>query len=49
MQDTQGLQLLATDEQEKILHYLAEYYGPEPATRRPALAAHLMPANPYNP
>ncbi len=49
MQETQGLQQLAPDVQEKVLQYLAEYYGPKPATRRPALASHLLPANPYNP
>jgi len=49
MQETQGLQQLAPEVEEKILHYLADYYGPKPATRRPALAAHLLPVNPYNP
>ncbi len=49
MQETQGLQQLAPDVQDKVLQYLEEYYGPKPATRRPALASHLLPANPYNP
>lgn len=47
MQDTQGLQQLAPEVEATILDYLAAQYGPKAATRRPGLAAHLLPANPY--
>ncbi len=47
MQDTQGLQQLTQDTEDTILSYLADHYGQKEASRRAALPAALMPANPY--
>ncbi len=46
MQDSQGLGELAPEVEESILQYLATNYGQNAASRRQALPAHLMPANP---
>jgi flagellar motor switch protein FliG len=47
MQETQGLRLLAPDEEQTILDYLASSYPQKAATRRAALPAQQMPSNPY--
>ena len=47
MQETQGLRLLATNEEQTILDYLASNYPQKAATRRAALPAQQMPGNPY--
>ena len=47
MQDTQGLRQLNSEEEATILDYLATNYGQKEATRRAALPAAFMPANPY--
>jgi hypothetical protein len=47
MQDTQGLPELPGEIESGILDYLAANYGPRAVSRRPNLAADLMPANPY--
>lgn len=47
MVDTQGMAKLPTAIEEQILDYLANHYGQKNATRRPGLAADLMPPNPY--
>ncbi len=47
MQETQGLQQLSPQLEASILGYLAENYGPRQASRRAALASHLIPDNPY--
>ncbi len=44
MQETQGLGKLEAALESSILNYLAENYGQRTSSRRPALAAHLMPA-----
>ncbi len=46
MQETQGLGELEATLEATILDYLAENYGQKTASRRPALPAHLLPANP---
>ena len=47
MQDTQGLQILASDIEESILNYLATNYGAKTFSRRAPLNIELMPENPY--
>lgn len=47
MVETQGMEKLPADVETAILEYLAIHYGQKNATRRPGLAAELMPANPY--
>lgn len=47
MQDTQGLRQLEPEEEDVILTYLSAQYGPKQSTRRAALAARLLPTNPY--
>ncbi len=47
MQDTQGLQELSPEVEGTILSYLSSHYGQKESSRRPGLAAHLMPVNPY--
>jgi len=46
MQESQGLGQLSDAQEDTILSYLATNYGQKEATRRPAIPAHLMPANP---
>lgn len=46
MQETQGLGELTPALENSILDYLAKNYRQKTPSRRPALAAHLMPANP---
>ena len=47
MQETQGLGQLSVDVENSILDYLAGNYGQKTSTRRPGLAEHLLPTNPY--
>lgn len=47
MQDTQGMPALDTATETTILQYLTDNYGQKNATRRPGLAAELLPPNPY--
>ena len=46
MQETQGMDELDTEVEDRILAYLAENYGPRQSARRAPLAAHLLPENP---
>lgn len=48
MEETQGMDELDAEVEERILNYLAEHYGPRPASRRAPLAEHLLPENPYS-
>ena len=43
MQETQGMDDLAEATEQQIVIYLATNYGPKASTRRPNLAAHLLP------
>ena len=47
MQETQGLRLLAVEEEQTILDYLESNYPQKAASRRAVLPAQLMPSNPY--
>lgn len=47
MQETQGLKQLTPQEESTILNYLSSQYGQKESSRRPGLASHLMPTNPY--
>jgi hypothetical protein len=47
MQETQGLRLLAAEEEQTILDYLESNYPQKAASRRAVLPAQLMPSNPY--
>ncbi len=47
MQETQGLRQLESAEETTILNYLSGHYGQKESSRRPGLAANLMPENPY--
>ena len=47
MEETQGMDELDAEVEVRILDYLAEQYGPRPASRRAPLAEHLLPENPY--
>lgn len=47
MQEAHGLRPLASDEEQAILDYLASNYPQKATSRRAALAASLMPGNPY--
>ena len=47
MQETQGMDELEPEVENRILDYLAKHYGPRQSTRRAPLAAQLLPANPY--
>lgn len=46
MQASQGLGELGAEVEDSILDYLATNYGQKAASRRQALAPHLMPENP---
>jgi len=48
MQETQGLEQLEAATESTILDYLAKNYPQREASRRPPLAAQLMPENPYD-
>ena len=48
MQETQGMDELDVEVEDRILDYLAENYGPRQSTRRAPLATHLLPQNPYS-
>lgn len=48
MQETQGLWEFQPEMENVILDYLAENYGPQEDSRRPALPRALMPDNPYS-
>lgn len=48
MQENQGLEQLDVNTETAILDYLAKNYPQKQATRRPPLAAQLMPINPYD-
>ena len=48
MEETQGMDELDAEVEERILDYLAEHYGPRQAARRAPLAEHLLPQNPYS-
>jgi hypothetical protein len=43
MQDTQGLEELPAELEDRILSYLVHNYGPKPPSRRAPLAPSLMP------
>jgi mono/diheme cytochrome c family protein len=47
MVETQGMAQLPAEVEDAILDYLANHYGQKNITRRPGLAADLMPPNPY--
>ncbi len=47
MQQKQNLWQFDPGTEERIIAYLAENYPPGAATRRAAIAPHLMPENPY--
>ena len=47
MQDSQGLRQLQSSEEDIILSYLEEQYGPKEASRRAGLPPELLPENPY--
>lgn len=47
MQEKQNLWQFDSQTEEKIVSYLAENYPPSESQRRAALAASLMPPNPY--
>lgn len=47
MVETQGMTELPSDVEAAIIDYLASHYGQKNATRRPGLAAELLPDNPY--
>lgn len=49
MQEKQNLWQFDAVTEEKIISYLAENYPPSASQRRAALAASLMPPNPYKP
>jgi hypothetical protein len=49
MQEKQNLWQFDPVTEEKIVNYLAENYPPSKSQRRVALAANLMPPNPYKP
>ena len=48
MQKKQNLWAFDPDTEDRIITYLAENYPPSDAQRRAALAADLMPPNPYS-
>ena len=48
MQKKQNLWAFDPDTEGRIIAYLAEHYPPSDAQRRAALAADLMPPNPYS-
>ena len=47
MQKDHNLEALPPETEQGIVAYLAEHYGPEDRGRRPGLAPHLLPPNPY--
>ena len=47
MQETQGLWEFPPGDEDKMVEYLATYYGPEGEYRRAPIPATLMPPNPY--
>ncbi|MDT8429080.1 MAG: hypothetical protein RQ757_09985 [Pseudomonadales bacterium] len=47
MQESHGMPPLPAEVENTILDYLQAHYGPRSAYRRPPLAEHLLPVNPY--